>query len=292
MWTIDEQVEGVHFRRSLVSWREIGWRELHGCRQRSRCDGCDPLVRAGVVGAPGRCRRRRARGHRAWPEGGEPTGSALRSSEAISREAPRAASRRRCSGDASRAVDTRGGPCGGWALAGGTRGAGCGGAEGARAGEGRRPAIRGSRCRMAKAGGAHRRGTRHGGRCTRGDRRLRRPGARCRTPCEPRAASRSSSTRSALVGDGGLNAVAAALGLAAIHLALEGGEDYALLASSDAPIAGFRRVGDVREGTGLCPTDRRRRARDRASRVRSLRCVSELTGRRQLHAAKDLREAG
>lgn len=56
---------------------------------------------------------------------------------------------------------------------------------------------------------------------------------------------------SALVGDGGLNAVAAALGLAAIHLALEGGEDYALLASSDAPIAGFRRVGDVREGTGL-----------------------------------------
>ncbi len=54
----------------------------------------------------------------------------------------------------------------------------------------------------------------------------------------------------AIVTDG-LRSAAAALGESALDLALYGGEDYALLAVSDAPIAGFRRVGDVRAGQGL-----------------------------------------
>src|SRR5580704_10060153 len=28
VWTIDEQVEGVHFRRELLSWRDLGWRSF------------------------------------------------------------------------------------------------------------------------------------------------------------------------------------------------------------------------------------------------------------------------
>src|SRR5580700_2961585 len=28
VWTIDEQVEGVHFRRDLLRWRDIGWRSF------------------------------------------------------------------------------------------------------------------------------------------------------------------------------------------------------------------------------------------------------------------------
>ncbi len=28
VWTIDEQVEGTHFRRELVSWRDVGWRSF------------------------------------------------------------------------------------------------------------------------------------------------------------------------------------------------------------------------------------------------------------------------
>src|SRR5580658_1790205 len=28
VWTIDEQVEGVHFRRDLLPWRDVGWRSF------------------------------------------------------------------------------------------------------------------------------------------------------------------------------------------------------------------------------------------------------------------------
>ncbi len=48
-----------------------------------------------------------------------------------------------------------------------------------------------------------------------------------------------------------LVAAASALGVDAIDLALHGGEDYALVAASPAPIAGFRRIGEVRPGRGL-----------------------------------------
>jgi thiamine-monophosphate kinase len=44
---------------------------------------------------------------------------------------------------------------------------------------------------------------------------------------------------------------AAALGVSAIDLALYGGEDYALVAASAVPLAGFRRIGEVREGRGI-----------------------------------------
>src|SRR5580693_1054439 len=28
VWTVDEQVEGLHFRRDFLSWRDIGWRSF------------------------------------------------------------------------------------------------------------------------------------------------------------------------------------------------------------------------------------------------------------------------
>jgi thiamine-monophosphate kinase len=55
----------------------------------------------------------------------------------------------------------------------------------------------------------------------------------------------------ALVAEGALSDAATALGASALELALHGGEDYALLATApDAP-PGFRRVGEVRAGRGL-----------------------------------------
>jgi thiamine-monophosphate kinase len=55
----------------------------------------------------------------------------------------------------------------------------------------------------------------------------------------------------ALRGDAALLDAADALGLSALDLALYGGEDYALVVASLVAIDGFRRIGEVREGAGL-----------------------------------------
>jgi thiamine-monophosphate kinase len=55
----------------------------------------------------------------------------------------------------------------------------------------------------------------------------------------------------ALLEDHALLEAAALLGASPLDLALHGGEDYALVAASDHPIEGFRRVGEVRPGSGL-----------------------------------------
>jgi thiamine-monophosphate kinase len=55
----------------------------------------------------------------------------------------------------------------------------------------------------------------------------------------------------ALLEDAVLLTTARALGEGALDLALHGGEDYALVATSDRPIAGFRRIGEVLAGRGL-----------------------------------------
>jgi thiamine-monophosphate kinase len=55
----------------------------------------------------------------------------------------------------------------------------------------------------------------------------------------------------ALRSDKALNEAAAALGVEPLELALYGGEDYALVIASPAPVEGFRPIGEVRSGSGL-----------------------------------------
>jgi thiamine-monophosphate kinase len=54
-----------------------------------------------------------------------------------------------------------------------------------------------------------------------------------------------------LLDERGLRESADALGASAVELALHGGEDYALVAASDVPIPGFRRIGEMRAGRGI-----------------------------------------
>jgi thiamine-monophosphate kinase len=63
--------------------------------------------------------------------------------------------------------------------------------------------------------------------------------------------------RAALLAPGGdaLARAAEAIGAAAFDLVLEGGEDYALIAASDVAVEGFTRVGEVREGRGVVVHD-------------------------------------
>lgn len=55
----------------------------------------------------------------------------------------------------------------------------------------------------------------------------------------------------ALLEDPVLLEAAGALGASALDLALHGGEDYALVAAGEQSVEGFRRIGEVRAGTGL-----------------------------------------
>ncbi|MFO0673884.1 MAG: thiamine-phosphate kinase [Polyangiaceae bacterium] len=60
--SVDEQVEGTHFRRDLVTYSDIGYRATMAARRRSRCHGGRAARCGGRAGRPGRRRRRRARG--------------------------------------------------------------------------------------------------------------------------------------------------------------------------------------------------------------------------------------
>jgi thiamine-monophosphate kinase len=42
VWTIDEQVEGVHFRRELAEWRDVGWRSFQAAASDVAAMGARP----------------------------------------------------------------------------------------------------------------------------------------------------------------------------------------------------------------------------------------------------------
>src|SRR3984957_6597254 len=42
VWTIDEQVEGVHFRREFASWRDVGWRSYMAAASDVAAMGASP----------------------------------------------------------------------------------------------------------------------------------------------------------------------------------------------------------------------------------------------------------
>src|SRR5579883_2902466 len=52
VWTIDEQVEGTHFRRELLSWRDVGWRSFMAAASDVAAMGARPWCALGAMVLP------------------------------------------------------------------------------------------------------------------------------------------------------------------------------------------------------------------------------------------------
>jgi thiamine-monophosphate kinase len=252
VWTIDEQVEGVHFRRDLVSWRDVGWRSLMAAASDVGAMGAVPWcvlcslvvpdeVDDGALEDIAEGQRDAAASIAAPVVGGNLARSPHRGGLSIATT---------LLGSCEHPVERRG----------------------ARAGDG---------LWVAGALGLAAAGLRALERGMAEDNRFAQAVAAWRTPRALIAEGRAMAAvahaavdvsdglardaghiaessgaclvldEAALLTDPVLFAVANALGESPLDLALHGGEDYALLVASTVPIPGFRRIGEVRKGRGL-----------------------------------------
>jgi thiamine-monophosphate kinase len=249
VWTIDEQVEGTHFRRDLASWGDIGWRSF--------------MAAASDVAAMGG-RARAALCALVLPD--DVDDAALEAIARGQREAADVVGAPVVGGNLARGpvlsiATTVLGACDSPIRRGGARpgdGLWLAGSVGlAAAGLMALERGRGDDARLAGAVDAWRRPR------ARLDEGLAMAGIAhaaidvsdglARDAGHVAAASHVHIVfdEAALRADAALLAAAAALGVDAIDLALYGGEDYALAIASPAPVAGCRCIGDVVEGAGL-----------------------------------------
>jgi thiamine-monophosphate kinase len=249
VWTIDEQVESVHFRRELLSWRDIGWRSFMAAASDVAAMGAVPWCALASLVIPDNVDDAAladiARGQRdAAEEIAAPVvGGNLSRGPALSIATT-------LLGKCERAVER------------------CG----ARAGDG---VWMAGRAGLAAAGlKALERSLTEDSWIDTAVEAWRRPRALVvegrRMAAVAHAAIDVSDglardaghvaeasgvsivlDESALLADTELTQAARALDQSALDLALHGGEDYALVAASGISIPGFRRIGEVRKGSGL-----------------------------------------
>jgi thiamine-monophosphate kinase len=250
VWTIDEQVEGVHFRRSLLGFRDVGFRSLMAAASdvaamggRPWCALCALVVPADVDDAALEAiatgqREAADELHAAVVGGNLSRGPALSLSTTVL-------------GRCQRALQRRGAHAGeGIWLAGkvGLAAAGLRALEGdTLPGDPRvQPAVAAWRTPRALVEAGRAMGLLATAAIDVSDGLARDLGHLAE-------ASGLSAVldEDALLADSELVAAAGALGALPIELALHGGEDYALVATSAAALPGFRRIGQMREGRGL-----------------------------------------
>ena len=249
VWTIDEQVEGVHFRRELATWRDVGWRSF----QAAASD-------VAAMGAKAWC----ALSALVLPDSVDD--AALEEIVSGQADAATAVGARIVGGNLSRGSGfsiattllgvcdravTRAGakPGDGLWMAGQVGLAACGlrALESGRAiGPDIMPAVDAWRrpvalvnVGLAMAGVAS-------AAVDVSDGLARDVGSLAEA-----SGVKAALDASELLSDPALVKSAAAMGLEALDLALYGGEDYALIAASPVPIAGFRRIGGIEAGSGL-----------------------------------------
>jgi thiamine-monophosphate kinase len=250
VWTIDEQVEGVHFRRDLASWRDLGWRTFMAAASDLAAMGARPWCALGALvlsdAVDDAALAEMARGQREASDAAAAplVGGNLSRGAAVSVTTT-------LLGTCERAVQRCGAVAGDslW-LAGnvGLAAAGLRALERGVAGD----------ANLAEAVNAWRQP-----RALFAEGLAMAPLAHAAVDVSDGLARDAGHVaeasgvcividESALLGDVALARVAATLGVPAIELALHGGEDYALVMATDAKdISGFRRIGEVRKGAGV-----------------------------------------
>jgi thiamine-monophosphate kinase len=248
VWTIDEQVEGVHFRRDLASDRDIGWRSLMAAASDVAAMGAEPWCALCALALPDTvddsALEALASGQREAADalGAPVVGGNLSRGPVLSVATT-------LLGRAERAVERRGALPGDGVWLAGSVGLASAGLLALKRGE-KAPAVDAAvvawrRPRAFVAEGLTMARVAHAA-IDVSDGLARDAGhiADASGVClvldeEP------------LLAQHDLMSAASALRADPLDLALHGGEDYALLAASPGPIAGFRRIGEVRQGRGL-----------------------------------------
>lgn len=249
VWTIDEQVEGTHFRRDLVSWRDVGWRSFMAAASDVAAMGASPWCALCALALPGDVNddalEQIALGQRdaATALGSPVVGGNLARGPVLSIATT-------LLGTCERAVMRRGACRGDGIWLGGEIGLAAAGLRALEAGRAKdprlRPAVDAWRSPRARIGEGR---------------------AMARVAHAAIDVSDGLARDAGHIGDASgveivlyedcltasrsLSDSAAALGVDALDLALHGGEDYALVVASPSPIDGFRRIGEVRDGSGL-----------------------------------------
>ena len=249
VWTIDEQVEGTHFRRALASWGDVGWRSFMAAASDLAAMGAEPWCALAALVIPG------ALGDADFEElalaqraAAEEVGAAIVGGNLA--RGPVVSVTTTLLGAAERPIERRGARAGdGVWLAGrvGLAAAGFRAIERGLQGDDRlAPAVAAwLRPRALVVDGRAMAGVAHAA--------IDVSDGLARDAGHVAEASgvRLVLDESAIVEDADLVLAASVLGLSPLDLALHGGEDYALLACSASRLPGFRRIGDVASGAGL-----------------------------------------
>lgn len=249
VWTIDEQVEGTHFRSTLVSWNDVGWRSYMAAASDVAAMGAEPWCALAALVLP--------------PDLDDEAFAALaagqREAAAVARapivggnlaRGPALSVATTLLGRCARPVARSGARVGDALWLSGALGLAAAGLRALEEGRGDDP-------RLAPAVAAWRRP--HA--LFAAGRALAAVASAAVDVSDGLArdaghVAEASGVRlvldeGALLGDRALLDAASALGSDALELALHGGEDYAIVAASQVPLPGFRRIGHVVQGSGV-----------------------------------------
>jgi thiamine-monophosphate kinase len=249
VWTIDEQVEGSHFQRDLLAWRDIGWRSFMAAASDLAAMGAAPWSALCALVLPDdvddTALEQIAVGQRdaAVAVGAPIVGGNLARGATLSMATT-------LLGTCDRAVTRSGARPGDGLWMAGHVGLAAAGLRALRAGRGSEPSFgaavaawRGPRALIAEG--------RAMGPVVHAAIDVSDGLARDAGHIAQASAVELVLDEVALRSDTELQEAAAALGIDPLELALHGGEDYALVIASPAPVEGFRRIGEAKSGRGL-----------------------------------------